>query len=981
MGGQNSNDSKLKPYLSPLGAWAFAIGISLGWGLVFVTSRTYLAQAGPVGSGIGLLIGSLIMLIIGRNYHYMMNSIPDAGGAYAFARETFGYDHGFLTAWFLVLTYLAMFWANVISLPLFSDLFLGAALHYGFHYRIFGYEVYLGEILASVAVILLITILCTRLKKTIEILMIAFAVLITAGIAVLFAGGLFGGGDVTDGIKPYFVPDQNVSLQILRIVCISPWAFIGFENISHSSGEFKFPLKKSFGIMFAAIAASLLAYVCVILLSVFTHPEGYADWVEYIADLDRLTADEALPVFYAVKALLGRGGSILLWLVLAALIVTSLIGNLIPLSRLLYAMAKDGILPQGFAKLNKRGIPANAMWLVAAFSLLIPFLGRSAVGWVVDVTTLGATIIFGFVSASAWKMARSRGDKTERITGMTGVVLMIVFALYLFIFNLISSDSLEAESYFLFTVWTILGFLFFLIVMRKDYTRKFGRTTVVWVALLLLVLFTSLVWMSQSSIHSTRKAMETVREHYDSTATEDVEDIDFMQMEMRTVRLANVQSILVVVILFAVSLAIQMLLQRKHEVLEREKMRAEEGSRAKSRFLFNMSHDIRTPMNAIIGFTNLAKQPGVTAEKKDEYLNKIEDSGQQLLGIINDVLDMSRIENGKMDVIPVEMNLKECAEEAKDLFLNQMQEKGIRFTVDSSGITDEWVMCDKNRFNRILLNLLSNACKFTPAGGEVSLKIAQRTFAVEQVTKAVKDVFTGGEEGVGHYEITVSDTGIGMSEEFAEHLFTPFERERTSTVSGIQGTGLGLSITKGIVERMEGTIDVDSVPGKGSTFIVRLSFPILEEHTDRVEDKEEAYDFTGYRLLLVEDNAINLEIASAILERAGFAVESADDGEAAVGLVERTDAGYYDAVLMDIQMPVMNGYEATKAIRSMEDPGKASVPIIAMTANVFQEDVQAAAKAGMNAHIAKPLDVDIMFRTLRDILSGKKEENAGEEKK
>ncbi|MBQ8081920.1 MAG: response regulator [Clostridia bacterium] len=383
---------------------------------------------------------------------------------------------------------------------------------------------------------------------------------------------------------------------------------------------------------------------------------------------------------------------------------------------------------------------------------------------------------------------------------------------------------------------------------------------------------------------------------------------------------------------------------------------AESASRAKTEFLFNMSHDLRTPMNAIIGYTELAGREDVSPEVMRGYIQKIDASSGHLLALINDILEMSRIESGKMTLEPANTDLIAVMNEAKELFAAQMAGKGIDFTVDTDGVRDRWALCDSNRLNRVILNLVSNAFKFTPSGGRVEVRLTQAPDG----------------DGTPLYTLLVRDNGIGMSPEFAQRLFNPFERERTSTVSRTQGTGLGLSITKSIVDLMGGQIEVNTEQGKGTEFTVRLPFPAGEE-----EQEEEAagplarqsIDFSGMRLLLAEDNEINREIATMILSQAGFAVEAAENGREAVDMVARSDAGYYDAVLMDIQMPEMDGYSAARAIRSLPDEALRRVPIVAMTANAFQEDVQEALEAGMNGHIAKPLNVDRMLETLREVLT------------
>ena len=364
-----------------------------------------------------------------------------------------------------------------------------------------------------------------------------------------------------------------------------------------------------------------------------------------------------------------------------------------------------------------------------------------------------------------------------------------------------------------------------------------------------------------------------------------------------------------------------------------------------------MSHDIRTPLNAIIGYTTLAGREGVTEEEKSEYVDKIEMASRQLLDIVNDVLDMSRIESGKISLEPTRVNLENCVREVCDLVRIQLEAKKIKLSV-SGAVSHPWVLCDKVMLDRALMNLLCNAGKFTEENGAVSLQLAE----------------LAADDGTGSYEIRIRDTGIGMSPEFVERLFTPFERERTSTVSRIQGTGLGLAITKGIVDMMGGRIAVRTEKGNGSEFTITVDFPLAEPDEGICSDECEEISFEGTRALLVEDNMINMEIAQMLLEQAGFLIETAENGKIAFEMTAASEPGYYDVILMDIQMPVMDGYMAAQAIRSLPDSKIAGIPIIAMTANAFQEDIRKAEQVGMNGHIAKPLDIPSMKATLQHVL-------------
>ncbi len=527
-------------------------------------------------------------------------------------------------------------------------------------------------------------------------------------------------------------------------------------------------------------------------------------------------------------------------------------------------------------------------------------------------------------------------------------------------------------------------------------------------------------------------------------------------------------------------------------LLEDALLQANRASKAKSIFLSNMSHDIRTPMNAIVGFTALAITHIEQKERVEEYLNKIMTSGNHLLSLINDVLDMSRIESGKMRLDEKPCRLPDILQGLRNILQGDIRAKQLELYMDAVDVLNEDIYCDKLRLNQVLLNLLSNAVKYTKAGGIVSIRVTEKT---------------GAPAGMANYEFCIRDTGIGMSEEFVAHIFEPFEREKNSTISGIQGTGLGMAITKNIVDMMNGTIQVSSEQGAGTEVKVSFAFRLHREASKEPQDIPElkncralvvdddfntcdsvsymlgqigmraewtlsgkeavlrtrqavtrgdtycvyiidwllpdmngvevtrrirkemgedvpvivltAYDWTDIeeeakeagvtafcskplffselrsclksivsaeeeeekpeentrivngrkgRILLAEDNELNQEIAVAILEDAGFTVEVADNGQIAVNMLKRSAPGYYLLVLMDVQMPVLNGYEATKQIRGFSNRKLADIPILAMTANAFEEDKQEAVKSGMNGHIAKPIDIDNLFDTLSQVL-------------
>lgn len=434
-------------------------------------------------------------------------------------------------------------------------------------------------------------------------------------------------------------------------------------------------------------------------------------------------------------------------------------------------------------------------------------------------------------------------------------------------------------------------------------------------------------------------------------------------------------TLLFFVFILAISLGFLLMYMRLHEkkrllaqeqayAVKQEQLAeaAQAANKSKTSFLFNMSHDIRTPMNAIIGFANLAQNAKCSTEQMHSYLSKILVASQHLLSLINDILEMSRIESGKITLEPAPTSWNEMLQELQTIMQEQIESKKQSFTISIAPLTHDYVMIDKLRMEQVLVNLVSNASKYTPENGSIRVELAQ---------------YPAAKPNHALYKISVIDNGMGMSEDFVKKIFSPFERANSTTVSKIQGTGLGMSITKSIIDLANGTIDVKSKLCEGTEIIVAVTLCLCTDaeiatlnakQLDNPQAQAEQPDFKGKRLLVVEDNKLNREITVTILEQTGIIAEQAEDGSVAVKMVQEAAPGYYDLILMDIQMPIMDGYEATKQIRALPDKRLAQLPIIAVSANAFEEDKKASLAAGMDGHIAKPINVPDLFALMQKLI-------------
>ena len=925
--GKNSSQSPEK-YFSPLDAWAMAFGVMVGWGAFVMPGNTFLPLAGPTGTIISMAIGLACMLLIGFCVSFLMKRSAQSRGIYAYTKEAFGRDHAFLCAWFLCLSYLTIVFLNGTALFLVIKTILGETAYTGYHYTIAGKVVYLNEFLLSLCALVGVGLLFLWTRTFLRRFSTILAVILLVGIVVTTIFCLPKALEHNLLCHSFGYEGVNKGWAIFNLVILAPWAFVGFEVITLDTVHFKFSLKKTTWVIVSSIVVAALVYTSLALVSVSAIPDGYSDWTAYFKDLNNLNGPISLPTFHAARTIMGSFGLVLIVITAVAAILTGIIGAYRAILHLLSTMAEEHILAKVFSKRS------YSIFFIMALSVLISLLGRNTLNWFVDLTSFGAIVAYGYLSAAAYKIAKLESNRRIMLVGIAGTIISILFGIAQIVPGLSVLDTMSAEAFLFLCLWCLVGFGFYWHTVKQSPLSEYHGLSISGVVLFALLIYTALMWFGKLLARK-----------------QSIGDVHILLQD------GGIVLILIIFLGFFIMVFIQKLVRQMHEKLEREKIRAVEGNIARSQFLFNMSHDIRTPMNAIMGYTTLALREPASMHK--DYLKKIEKSSKQLLTLLNDILEMSRIENGKIQLEYKPMDLCLLFEEMGELFAAQMVQKRIHFTLNTSQLRNHYVWCDKTNLNRVLLNIISNAYKFTPDGGSIAVSAYENE---------------SGESGYGSYEFRFKDSGIGMSKEFAAKMFDAFERERSSTASGVEGTGLGLAITKSIVNLMGGTIEVFTEQGSGTEFVIHIKLRLAEEKdlkkdsTSGGDPLAKVVDFTGKRLLLVEDNAINLEIAQMLLEQMGFQVETAENGKVAVEKVSASQPGHYDAILMDIQMPVMDGYAAAREIRALKDPKLAGIPILAMTANAFPEDIQAAKEAGMQSHIAKPIDVAVLKKELELVL-------------
>lgn len=926
------SSARLTRYLSCLDVWALSFGCAVGWGAFMMPGTTFLPTAGPAGTAIGMAIGVILMLIVGYNYAYLMNKYGGTGGAFTYTRAAFGDDHGFLCAWFLILPYIAIMWANATAFILIARNLFGSVFQFGFHYNIAGFDIYFGEVLVSISAFIICGLVCIRSRFLSSKIQTVMASILIGGIVLCFEVAFFDTGAAVFE-APQFANTSNKSIlvQIIQITALVPWAFVGFESISHSTGEFNFPRKKSFSLLASGVITAGIAYILLTWLAASEIPPEYDNWMTYLADLDNLSGIKAMPVFYATEYAMGHAGVWILALTLAGGVATGLVGNCIAASRLLFAMSEEGILPPSLKKLGRHNTPYKIFFVIMAVSMLIPLFGRIAVGWIVDVNSIGATIAYCYASAAALKIAIDDDNRLAQLTGMLGMLISVVFFILTLVPNAWTVSALATESYLILTIWGILGLAFFRFVMKNDHERRFGKSMVVWIAMLLLLFYTSTIWMRE-------KINEQVNLLIDSSIAHEAIRGTITQSNLIQTGLV-ILSLVIVFSIFAI-------MSRREKALEFQRAQAEKANSAKSDFLANMSHEIRTPINAVLGMNEMIIRQS-TDSQITTYARNVESAGKNLLSLINDILDFSKIEAGKMELAEDEYRLSSVLNDITNMIEFKARQKDLKFEVSVDNTLPDKLFGDEVRVRQVVVNILNNAVKYTNEG-RVSMRV-------------------NGERDAMFMNLTfkVSDTGIGIKKEDLPKLFSKFERVDLVRNNTVEGTGLGLSITKNLLKLMNGTIDVQSEYGKGSTFTLHIPQKIMaddpigdfqkkfERYVHEMRAYHESFRAPDARVLVVDDTIMNLTVVEGLLSKTEVQLDTASSGLEALKL---TKTQKYDLIFMDQRMPQLEGTEAMHRIKSQENGLNHDTPVICLTADAVTGARSKYLDEGFTDYLSKPVE-------------------------
>ena len=953
-------------HLSPLGAWALAFGCVLGWDSFVMPWTTFLPKAGPLGTLLGLLVGGAVMLALAWNIHFMANRADKPGGLHAYVSETFGADHGFLCAWFLAFAYIAICWMDAAVLAYFMQHVWDFGFWFGIHYKVAGYEVGLGHIVLSAAALAIACAVCCRRRLAVRV-QICMALLLGAGVVACFLAAAIHQQGGLRAMAPAFVPGGgSIPAQVAAVVAISPWLFIGFESVSFSAGEFRFPRRKMFAVMAAAIATAVAAYALLSLIPPLapTIVTGRATWPEAVAILSSAGGGaSAEDVAFATAGrsfhCVGKSGLMITFLTFIAAVYTNLIGNTIAASRILAALADSAALPAWFGRRNADGAPRNAILLVAVFSVFVFALGETVIDTVVDIAAASVCVIYAYVSAATVKTARAERSPAAMATGLFGVAVSIALVLHALLPNFASDGGkMSAVTCFVLVLWCVAGQLAFYLAFRRDRNHRFGRSPLVWNTLFGVILLLSLMWVRKSTGDITQRALDNVIAYHErSCPWEDSEEekrrSDELRRALRNGRETMNRAIMsdslvqagVTVFSLLISFALFSVMRRRERDLEREK------AKAKSFFFSTVSHDIRTPLNAIIGFSEILKAGPKTEAEREQAVDSILVSGKTLLGLINDVLDLSKLESGRMEINLEPTDCPRLLHRVMDAFHVSGDKPGMDLLCEVEDMPA--LMLDPQRLRQIVFNLVGNAVKFTEKG-HVTLRAAY---------ERPEDAETGV------FRLSVEDTGCGIAEEDQKRICSAYVQVGAKLARN-GGTGRGLAICTQLVKAMGGELKVKSELGKGSTFEIEIpdvrstvlpEAPASAAPGEALPGASAAPPRPVHRILLVDDSKMNLMVLKALLKKAGnYETTLAMDGQEALKVLEAPGAKPYDLVLTDMWMPNLDGEGLVKDIRA--NSALSSLRVLVVTADV--EIRNKAAEMGFDGILLKPITTAALEQTL-----------------
>ena len=938
-------------------AWALAFGCALGWDSFVLPLTTFLPAAGLCGTFAGLLAGAAVMAIIAWNYHCMVNRHPGPGGAYTYASRAFGRDHGFLCAWFLCLAYMSIVWMDSVALGFVMRYMFGDAFPCGPVYSIDGAEVSLCDLGVSTVATVAAAALCCR-RRAAGFAQTLFATVFAAGVVLCFAAAAVNGHAAAPVAQVQ--PGDGMSFaKVLRIVAVVPWLFVGLESISHLSGEFKFPTGRTIGVMLAALAASLAAYA---LLTVIPVLAGASDAAGRMPGAAQGGASEALAFDCAARTL-GRWGTAAVGATLVGSIFTNLVGNTLAASRLISAMSADGAMPRWLGERNADGSPRRAVLAIAALSLLVSVLGRRTIGIIMDASLVGAAVAYAYTSAAAFKSAKSEGRRLSAACGLAGLLLSAGI-IFIYVTPYLSSETLmSTEAYLAIVLWSVAGLVHYLIVFRRDRDRRFGRSPVAWLSLVGTVLLMSFMWMRQTTYDTTGAAFDDIAAHHAELCIPSMKGLAAgdpltepagwreglaarLSVVNRSILRGSVVQTLLIVLALSLMFSLYKIMRRRERELEDEKYNA------RNYFFSTISHDIRTPLNAIIGYSELLDSGLKSEAERKQALESIIVSGRTLLGLVNDVLDLSKLESGKMEILPAPTDCAKLLNQVMDSFRVTVDKKGLEFVCRAGGLP--FLELDAQRMRQIVFNLAGNAVKFTEKG-RVELRASYERQA-------------GAEDGT--FTLEVEDTGCGIGEEDLKRIGSAYVQVGSAR-SRNGGTGLGLAICGQLAKAMSGRLEVQSELGSGSIFRIVIphvrvakSAAAAAEAKNGAGTAQSARRGAIRRILLVDDSKMNLMVLKALLKQLGdFETEVAANGREALDILERPGERPFDLVLTDQWMPEMDGVGLLKAVRA--NPALSRTCVALVTADV--EMRERALPQGFDAVLLKPVTLDRLSGFLSEV--------------